>query len=394
MRIGLVRRGFSATGGAEAYLKRFATGLAAEGHDCVLFTSADWPQDLWPGERFVYLPGNSPRAFADGLEIARYGEGRERNPLAQCDFLFSLERVWNCDCYRAGDGVHRAWLARRGAVEPIWKRVRRALNPFDFKHRELLRIENHLFTAWNDEEPGGAKTVIANSLMVKEEIIRYYDYPADRIHVVYNGVPQRTVDRATLRADVRRRLGLTGHDYVLLFAGSGWTRKGLRYAIEGIKRANLSRPLLLVAGRGDGRRYTTSRRVEFLGPVRDMDPYFAAADVFILPTVYDPFSNACLEALAAGLPVITTAANGFSEIIKPGVDGEVFDDPADIEGIARAVEGWSHPERRAATRPHLEEMAAKFSIEENVRATLEVIRRAMGSGSATPKARSSGKARE
>ena len=369
MKIGLIRRGFSQTGGAEAYLGRFAQRLMEEGHECVLFTSQDWPESCWPGDRFVYLPGNSPIAFANGFERARIDHAKGTH--APCDFYFSLERVWNCDAYRAGDGVHRAWLDRRRAVEPFWKTLRRRVNPFSM-HREMLRVEKHLFS--NDED-AGTKVVIANSLMVKQEIIRYYGYPAERIHVVYNGHPQRIIPPG-LREETRKRLRLSSYDYVLLFAGSGWTRKGLRFAIEGIRRANLSRPLLLVAGRGDSRRFPNSGRVEFLGPVREMDPYFAAADVFILPTIYDPFSNACLEALAAGLAVITTTANGFSEILQPGIDGEVLDDPGDIEAIARAIEGWSSPERRAAIKPHLAELAAKFTIQENVRATLEIIERA------------------
>ena len=369
MRVGLIRRGYSATGGAEAYLKRFAGALLAAGHDCVLFTSMDWPKELWPGERFVYLPGRSPRGFADAFQRLTTDALTTARSNAGCDFYFALERVWNCDCYRAGDGVHKAWLERRRLIEPLHRTLRRKLNPFDTKHRELLELEKRMFTAG---DTGGAKVVIANSLMVKEEIIRFYQYPADRIHVIYNGLPQRKID-PELRAQTRKRLGLTPYDYVLLFSGSGWSRKGLKFAIDGIRRANLSRPMLLVTGRGDARRYPTSGRVQFLGPMREMDPYFAAADVFILPTVYDPFSNACLEALAAGLPVITTSANGFSEVLQPGIDGEVLDDPTDSEAIARAIEGWSDPERRDAIKPHLLKLASKLTIEENVRATLEVI---------------------
>ena len=369
MRVGLIRRGYSSTGGAEAYLKRFAGALLASGHDCVLFTSMDWPKEIWPGERFVYLPGRSPKGFADAFESIISDPTLAAKSNAKCDFYFSLERVWNCDCYRAGDGVHRAWLERRRAIEPLHRSLMRRLNPFDSKHRELLALEKRMLTAGRE---GGAKVVIANSLMVKEEIIRFYRYPAERIHVVYNGLPQRKID-PELRAQTRKRLGLTPHDYVLLFSGSGWSRKGLGFAIEGIRRANLSRPMMLVTGRGEPRRYPTSNRVQFLGPMRDMDPYLSAADVFILPTVYDPFSNACLEALAAGLPVITTSANGFSEILQPGIDGEVLDDPADAEAIARAIENWSDPERRNGIRSHLLKVASKLMIEENVRATLEVM---------------------
>ena len=356
MRIGLVRRGYSGTGGAEAYLTRFAGALLSAGHECVLFTSTDWPQTAWPGNRFQYLSGRTPLGFANSLEETRSD--------TNCDLLFSLERVWDCDCYRAGDGVHRAWLQRRKAIEPFWKNWSRRI--FNQKHRELLKLENQLFSKH------GAGVVIANSAMVKQEIIQHYHYPADRIHVIYNGVPGCPAS-PTLRTQTRRQLGISEFDYVLLFAGSGWDRKGLRYAIEGIRRSNLSRPLLLVAGRGNAKRFPSSRRVRFLGPVKNMAAYYAAADAFILPTIYDPFSNACLEAVSAGLPVITTTANGFSEILKPGYDGEALDEPSDVEAIARAIEAWSNPERRMAIKPRLLELASQYSVEANVQATLEVL---------------------
>ncbi len=354
MKIGLVRRGYSATGGAEAYLKRFAQALLAAGHDCTLFTSAAWPD--WPGTRLLTLPGSNPVAFANALEKARAG--------AACDYLFSLERVWACDAYRAGDGVHRAWLERRACVEPFWKSWTRAFNP---KHRQLLALESRLFSS------EGAGIVIANCRMVKEEIVREYGYPAERIHVVYNGLPA-AAPSPELRAQTREQFGIGASDYVLLFAGSGWERKGLATAIEAVGQVNAGcRPLLLVAGKGNPRAYRQSERVRFLGPVGQMAACYAAADVFVLPTLYDPFSNACLEALAAGLPVLTTAANGFSEILKPGIEGEILENPTDSASLARAMEAWSDPARRAAIRPRLLELAGGFSIEANLRNTLAAI---------------------
>jgi UDP-glucose:(heptosyl)LPS alpha-1,3-glucosyltransferase len=104
-----------------------------------------------------------------------------------------------------------------------------------------------------------------------------------------------------------------------------------------------------------------------------MARYLAAADAFMLPTLYEPFSNACLEALAAGLPVITTRYNGFAEIIEPGVDGEVIDNPRDVTAFVRAIEAWRDPARRTTARPRLAELGARYNIEANVRQTLGII---------------------
>ena len=120
MKIGLVRRGYSQTGGAEAYLRRFADAASAAGHSCVLFAGGEWPEAAWTGER-VALSSASPRVFADALAASK--------PRERCDFLFSLERVWECDAYRAGDGVHAAWLARRALFEPAWRVFLRRFRP-------------------------------------------------------------------------------------------------------------------------------------------------------------------------------------------------------------------------------------------------------------------------
>jgi UDP-glucose:(heptosyl)LPS alpha-1,3-glucosyltransferase len=353
MKIGLVRRGYSRTGGAEAYLKRFAQTAAEAGHGIVLF-SEQWPAAEWPFE-LVPVASQSPRGFAQAMDKVRARD--------QCDFLFSLERIFTCDCYRAGDGVHAAWLEIRERFEPKWKKWFRR---FSRKHREMLALEKELFG------PRGARAVITNSNLVREEIVQYFQYPAAKIQVIHTGVPTPT---ATAEDRTRRRasLGLKPEDCAVLFAGSGWERKGLRFAMQAMNDARLEHAALLVAGRGNTHTLPRCTQARFLGPVKDMGPLLAAADVFILPTIYDPFSNACLEALAAGLPVITTARNGFSEIIESGVEGEIVAEPDDIAALAVAVKTWSDPERRASAKPRLVAQAGRYTIAANVSQTLAAI---------------------
>ncbi|HEX9281393.1 MAG TPA: glycosyltransferase family 4 protein, partial [Candidatus Udaeobacter sp.] len=115
--------------------------------------------------------------------------------------------------------------------------------------------------------------------------------------------------------------------------------------------------------------------VQFLGEVEDLVPVYAAADIFILPTIYDPFSNACLEALASGLPIITTRSNGFSEIIEDGVHGSIVDNPANLVGLRDAIRFWSDPSRCDAARSANIERASQFDISKNVAQTLEILTR-------------------
>lgn len=357
MKLALVRSGYSPTGGAEAYLKRFATALAAAGHQPTLFSDAAWPPGEWPFALRAIGGGRSPAEFARRLAQAR--------PRETCDLVFSMERVEACDVYRAGDGVHAVWLERRARYEARWRVFFRRFTP---KHAAKCALEAAMF------RPGGVRLIVANSDMVKREILERYAYPAERIRVIHNGAPPPPppAEQAAMRKATRRELGLGPDEYVLLFVGSGWERKGLRFAIEGINRATGCQPTLLVAGHGRQRGLPGSERVRFLGPVRGLARYLAAADAFILPTIYDPFSNACLEALAAGLPVITTRANGFAEILAEG-EGSVVEQPDDIQALGDAIQHWASSPSRDEVRPRLLEKGVRFSVEENLRATLAAI---------------------
>jgi UDP-glucose:(heptosyl)LPS alpha-1,3-glucosyltransferase len=129
---------------------------------------------------------------------------------------------------------------------------------------------------------------------------------------------------------------------------------------------------LLVAGTGK-KGAGVSKKVRFLGPVAEMPSLFSATDIFILPTVYDPFSNACLEALSHGLPVITTATNGFAEIIESGVHGEVIERAEDVAALQQAIEKWIDPARRAPARERCAEIARGYTMQRNVEQTLTVL---------------------
>jgi UDP-glucose:(heptosyl)LPS alpha-1,3-glucosyltransferase len=364
--IGFVRRGYSPSGGAESYLKRLALGVVGLGHEAHLFATNDWPPNEWPFGKITQINAGSTIAFADEVE--------KRRVQVACDVLMSLERLWRCDVFRAGDGVHQVWLNRRKKFEAPWKRfVRR----FNRKHSELLRLEKSLL------DDRGAERVIVNSQMVKSEIVDLYNYRRDKIDIVRNGVPLDLFRFDPVRREKSRSELRVESDHVLaLFAGSGWERKGLRYAIEAIETCPNPKLRLLVAGRGDPGHYR-STRARFLGEVADLRPIYAAADIFILPTIYDPFSNACLEALACGLPVITTRANGFCEIMEDRIHGSIVDFPDDLADLRSALEAWSDLTRRAAARPSILKRAAQFDIAKNIEQTTAILVQAAAASAAS-----------
>jgi UDP-glucose:(heptosyl)LPS alpha-1,3-glucosyltransferase len=359
-----VRRGYSPTGGAEAYLKRLARGVIEAGHDSQLVSTNDWPEVEWSFASIKRLRGKSPIGFASELERMR--------AKIRCDVLFSLERVWSCDVYRAGDGVHHAWLDRRRRFELPLKRFVRSLSS---KHHDLLLLERSLFA---DRK---ASRVIAASQMVKDEIVNFYGYPAEKIDIVRNGVPlEKFRFDPEFREKSREDLKLRPDQTALLFAGTGWERKGLLFAIEAAALCADRKMRLLVAGRGNARLYKTKRLrfwreepVQFLGEVAEMLPVYAAADIFVLPTIYDPFSNACLEALACGLPVITTRSNGFSEIIEDGIHGSIVDHAGDLPALRDAIHLWSDLSGRVAARSANLQRAAQFDISKNIEQTLAIL---------------------
>ncbi|HEV2045318.1 MAG TPA: glycosyltransferase family 4 protein [Chthoniobacterales bacterium] len=354
--IGFVRRGYSASGGAESYLKRLARGIVDLGHSVQLFTTNEWPPNEWPFGSMTHLRARSTIGFADELKQVR--------PQSRCDVLMSLERVWSCDVYRAGDGVHRAWLERRKNFATSVENLFRAFNR---KHTEILRLEKALLA------DRGARRVIVNSQMVKDEIVDLYDYLADNIDIVRNGVPlDQFRFEPEVRAKARADLKLEPDEIAVLFAGSGWERKGLRFAIDAVEACRNPKIRLLIAGRGNQRKFRSSR-AEFLGELADLAPVYAASDIFILPTIYDPFSNACLEALASGIPVISTRANGFSEVIEHGVHGSIVDGAGDIASLREAIQFWSDPSRRSAARSTIVERASGFDISKNVEQTLAIL---------------------
>ena len=350
------RRGYSASGGAEAYLKRLAQGLVDLGHEARLFTTIDWGEGEWAFGEITRVNARSTIGFANALE--------KMWPELSCPVLVSLERVFRCDVYRAGDGVHQAWLDRRRKLETPWQRF---AHRFNRKHKDILRLEKSLL------DDRGAERVIANSQMVKDEIVDLYNYRRDQIDVVRNGVPFNHFQfSAAVRRKSRGNLNLASDELAVLFVGTGWERKGLRYAVDAVESSSIPKLRLLVAGRGDQPRYASSR-VQFLGEVVDLTPVYAAADIFMLPTIYDPFSNACLEALASGLPVITTRANGFSEIIEDKIHGSIIDPANDVAELRNAIELWADPTRRSAARGSILKRASQFDISKNVEQTLEIL---------------------
>lgn len=356
MNLALIRRHFAATGGAELYLQRLIAALAEAGHDTHLYAEA-W-KGTPKGVTLHRVPVNAPRStrnlrFADAVAA--------QLPAGGHDLVFSLERTFSQDVYRAGDGVHAVWLEQRRRYAPWWRRWWVGRGAF---HRQMLALEKRTL------DPSVTRHVIANSSMVREEILARFGFPAERLHLVRNGIHADRFRQGN-RDAARQALGLRPEDFVLLFVGSGWERKGLGFLLRLMARLEHREPRLRLVVVGKGRLLRKPSNVILAGSMARVEDAYAAADLFTFLPIYEPGSNVVLEALAAGLPVLTSRCNGAAEWVVEGVNGQVLDEPADTDALEAAVRHWR-------TRPDARPVSCPFplELEHNVRETLRVLEQA------------------
>lgn len=358
MRLALVRRRFDAYGGAELYLQRLLDALVATGRPPDLISSY-WPQPP-AGVRVheVRLSGGRTRRWRQFAAGAARILERE-----QFDCVLSMERGLKTDVYRAGDGVHREWVRNWRRWGPWWKRPFAGLGAF---HRALDRADEVTFN------PANTRHIIVNSRMVEHEITRNFQFPEDRIHLVQNGVELSRFQSGN-RDRLRREWNIPDDACLLFFAGSGWVRKGLSWLRRAFARLPQDRFCLAIAGKGHIP-WNRKSNERFVGPLprADMPDAYAAADLFTFPTLYDAGANSCAEALAAGIPVITTRQNGTADLVTEGVNGTVLDSPAETDALVAAIQHWA---ARRDQRPV--PVTHDLTLERNVRETLAVLERAI-----------------
>ena len=260
------------------------------------------------------------------------------------DITFGVGNTLKADILQPHGGVHWAWF---------WRSLRAYDNPFLWTIKFLGRILSlkQWINGWIEDAPYKRKTfskVIAISDMVKQDIIRWYGISDDRINAIYNGVDiERFHPRnRQYRVEIRRRYGI-GDEFVILFVSNNFRMKGLVFltrALAEIKKENSPPFRLLVLGRdrqdsylGLARDMGIFEEVIFAGSTDEPEKYYGASDLLVHPTFYDACSLTVLEALASGLPVITTACNGASELLNHGEDGWIIHDPRDVGQLRTAV---------------------------------------------------------
>ena len=326
MKLLIIARPFVFHGGVERATAGLVAALVEHGYEVHLLSPRG--QAAMPGVvlRTLALPPlpSAARVLALAALARRAIAG------GSWDVVQSHERTLDQDVYRAGEGCHQAYLA--SASHP------RARGLY---HRIVLALERRVF----ERTPH----IVAIAESGRREIASLYGVAPERLSVVYNGVDLERFhprNRALYRAGARAEGGIAAAAFTVLFVGSGFARKGLSTALEAFAAFSDRSSRFVVLGKGDTREYrdlalrlAVSERVVWLGARNDPERWYAAADVVVLPSRYEPFGNVHLEALAAGLPVVASSCAGGAEVIDEGVNGAVVQ-PTDATAITTALEGF------------------------------------------------------
>jgi len=346
MKIALAHKRLDLGGGTERDFYRTAEGLRDLGHEVHLFC----------GEFRVPPPKETHAHRVPTLRLGRTAQllsfaflGPKAIHPHRCDVLVSFGRMVSQDVLRSGGGSHRVFLEKmkqgEGALRQIWHRV-------SLYHRSVLAVETLQF------RPQSYRRVLAVSQEVKREIMRTYMVPEDKIAVVYNGVdPERfhPHNRERSRARIKAQWGIPSEAPLVLFVGSGFQRKGLNRLLKVWGSPLLQGIYLLVVGEDvHWERYRSwaasqgQGRVVLAGRQDNIEDYYGAADILALPAFQEAFGNVVLEALASGVPVLTTMAVGAAELLAGELREGILvnpDDPRELQDKILAMvdhRRWSY----------------------------------------------------
>lgn len=323
-------------GGLEKQTRELLKAFANKGFEVTLLTAGKAPEGP-----FEIIPILIPKKISVNKVQAFDKWCQKYLKEHSFDVIFGLDRNSFQTHLRAGNGVHAAFLERRKRRENWLKRVSFIINPL---HLRLLSIEKQAF-----EHPQ-LKAVIVNSEMVKREILKHYQVNPDIIHVIHNGVEWEAMKShfevwQEKKEEYFSQLHLSKDTFHFLFVGHDFKRKGLKPLIQAL--ALLPNENFLLTVIGEDRKYKKAfeklvlklglaDKVRFLGADKNIFYHYQAADCLVIPTLYDPFANVTLEAMAMGLFIVTTPSNGACEILHP-FSGIVTDNPFEYENFAKAL---------------------------------------------------------
>ncbi len=333
MDLAFLAKRYDRVGGTEIDLYELTQRLAAIGHKVHIYCGQIRTEPA-AGVSLHTIPVRGPGRTALLKSVAVVAPKMAR--AGKHDLLYSFARTVDQDVIRCGGGLHSRFLQ---AMEETQSAVGRLFRKFDPYHRSMLKIEAAQFAE------GHFREITAISQVVKDEILDAYPVPEDRIRIIANGIDPEEFSATRLRplrAPTRERLGIPDDAKVLLFVGNGFKRKGLDTLLRAAAQMTASKPGVLVVGsdpmssayEATAKKLGIQERTIFVGAQQDASPYYAAADLFVLPSVQEAFGNVVLEALAAGVVPIVSSKAGASEVLRGVLRGGILENPSSPEELA------------------------------------------------------------
>jgi UDP-glucose:(heptosyl)LPS alpha-1,3-glucosyltransferase len=385
LRIGFVLDRFTPSRGGESYFSRLAQELVHRGHEVHIFAME--VQDCRVAEVHChripvvkYPP--SLRLLSFLLNSARVLKG------VDLDIIHGVGQTLSMNVLNPHGGVEKAYLKQEFLS---------ISNRFYYLYKFLRQYVflQHYLKIWIQKKQylnAKVRKIIAISQMIKGDIIRHYGVPREKIVVVLNCVDLDRFhprNRELYRNAKRMALGINENTLLLLFAGNNYRLKGLQpllRALAILRQRVKDQPFrLLIAGRGQTGRYLRIARklgvsdlTLFLGPVGEMEQLYGASDIYVHPTFYDSCSLTVLEALASGLPVITSRFNGAADAVISDKGGRIIRDPADVNELAESIACYFDPDRRDEARIASRQFVERYSPAQNVEDTLRVYYEVVG----------------
>jgi UDP-glucose:(heptosyl)LPS alpha-1,3-glucosyltransferase len=363
-----------ARGGAEMYVADFCRRLAAAGHDVHLY-ACRWDAAALPATVTIHRldPPRGPRSLRPWRFSATVRKALDRD---RPEVSIGFDKTFGPDIYYPLGGLQPASAAGtiRKNRSPLARAAARALKRLDFAHHSFCRLERRHLLGPNPP------LLVTNSGCVRDDARRHYGIPAERVRVIHNAIdPARfnERDRPRVRAEQRRQWGFGPGAVVAAFVAMNYRLKGLEPLLHALARVPALR--LVVAGNAKtgrwqrlARKLGVGDRVVFVGPAGDVRRIYFGADLHVHPTFYDPCSSVVLEALACGLPVVTSRYNGAAEVMHPAREGFVVDDPHDHVVLANALTQLVDPVVRDACGRAARQAAAAWTLEHHYRRWLDV----------------------
>jgi len=333
----LVREKSTKFGGAEVYLSRLSKVLSNNGIEHKILNSV------------------FPRILPSWLRIILFN--LQACLMKKEKFYFSLERIVCPDVYRAGDGVHKIFLS----IENKSK--------FNLLHPVYLFLERRCFN--------NAKHIIANSQMVKNEIIKVYGVDRHKIDVVYNGIQPKEVDYAQSYQKLSNEFDLQSDTPIILYVGSGFKRKGVEEFL-GIISKMTTKCQAFILGKEKKIYYYeqlakdlgVDNKVVFTGPRTDVVDFYTISDIFLFPTHYEPFGSVILEAMRYKNAVFTTRLCGGGELLD---NYYVMENPNDSSVVQKIDSLLEDPRHLNKVKEKNYEISKNYSMEENLKLTLKIL---------------------